>query len=376
MISFIHLLDDRLGLPSASEMHRNKECSGNRIFTLSLREKGFLRSEKLTPEAKLGDRIHASLEGDPEELERKAKEIRESCHHLASRAARQFFRQQQTTITYEHRLWYQIAGTPFFSGRPDRVYAHPSRLLDVNFKTGRGDEDEAALNYQLRTEVVLLDDAYPSVDEIGVAIIQPLVTHSPEIAIYDREARHAALLEILDIVDQTFWTETRRPGSHCRFCPARAFCPEAREYSVKWPIQVNVDALPIGQDGAEMLARVKIAKGLLNSMEEAFKEIVQENPKAIPGWWISKGKDMRAINSWRKAIEIIEGLAGEMEEAGRSEKILRALDMLTIPIGKLEAFAHNELELNSRTFEKLFESVISHKQSQGTLEPIPKRLRG
>jgi hypothetical protein len=364
------MTDERLGLPSASEMRRNKDCPGNRILVHSLREKGFLRGEVSSPEATLGQRIHASLEGEPEDLEAKAKDIRDSCDHLATKAADQFFpfpNQDPVKTIYEHRLWYKIGDTPFFSGRPDRFYVSrsASRLLDINFKTGRGDEDEAAINYQLRTEVVLLDHAYPEVDEMGVAIIQPLVTHTPEIATYDREQRNEALLEILEIVDQTFWETARFAGPHCKFCPGRAFCPEAREFSVTWPLKVNVDALPLGVEGAEILRRVKIAKKLLEGVEDEYKRLVQETPGAIEGWWIGKGKNIRYINGWKRAREIACAEVDPSLVAG----LARDFDnLLSLPIQKLEQFAFDHgIPI------KLFSPVVATKKTEGSLEPIPKK---
>jgi Protein of unknown function (DUF2800) len=359
-------IDDRHNLPSASSMARYKACPGTRMLEASLRDKGWLRKES-SPEATLGERIHASLEGEPEELERKAQDIRDSCESLCLKARDQFFGREPYDVIYEQRIWYSIQGTPYFSARPDRVYFNKDRILYPDFKTGPGDTDEVGVNTQLRAGVAILGSCYPEVERIGVAIIQPLVTHTPEIAVYDRAAIQEATLEILEIVDQTFWSTDRFAGTWCKYCPCRAFCPEARKFSVDWPLKVNVEALPVGQEGAAVLGRIKIAKKLLGDLEDEYKALVEKNPDAIPGWWIGKGKNIRYVNGWLKAKEIVCGL----DNGGALGS--QFFDLLTLPISKLEQFADEHFGIHGREFDLTFKDVISTKQTKGSLELIPKK---
>jgi hypothetical protein len=361
---------ERLDLPSASQMWRNSECHGNRILIESLREKGILgSSQEQTADSKLGDRIHASLAGEPETLERKAEETKNECEKLANKAATQFFGQEPDEfmrILYEQRFWYHIGETPFFSAKPDRLYIDSTGILDPNFKTGRNEEEDAHLNLQLRTEVVVIKHCYPEVPLIGVCIIQPWVTHTPEIALYDEEACHKALIEILEIVDATAWDDKRKAGPWCKFCPARAFCPEARELATRYPITINVDALPDGQAGAEVLEKVKIAEGILEALKSAYKQKITDEPDSIPGWWIGKGKKIRYVNGWKKAEEIALSLFEKTTAVSFD-------DLVTLPIGKLEQWADEKLELHGKAFDEAFESVICTKQTAGSLEKIPKK---
>jgi hypothetical protein len=361
------MTDERLNLPSASSMERYKACPGTRILEASLREKGWLRRES-SPEATLGERIHASLEGEPEELERKAQDIRDSCESLCLKARDQFFGREPYDVVYEQRIWYTIEGTPYFSARPDRVYFNKDRILCPDFKTLAGDTTEAGANAQLRTAVAILGSCHPEVERIGVAIIQPLVTHTPEIAVYDRAAIEEATIEILEIVDQTFWTKDRFAGTWCKFCPCRAFCSEARAFSVEWPLKVNVEALPVGQEGADVLGRIKIAKKLLGDLEDEYKRIVTENPDAIPGYWIGKGKQIRYVNGWKQARELCMAANPDLENGAELFD-----QLLSLPLGKLEQFADEHFGIHGREFDLMFRDVIATKQTKGSLELIPKK---
>src|SRR5215469_7470041 len=267
--------DERQGLSSASTMYRDAGCSGNRILTASLKEQGFIRDGqggwKPDKDCQEGLDIHASLvPGSEVALSKSAQETRDECDRIACSVVDEFFGRVVPIIIAERRFWYTIGETRFFSGQPDRVYINSERILDINFKSGRGDEEDAHLNLQLRTEVVLLKHAYPNVKEIGAAIVQPWVTHKPEIVVYDEDAMQDALVEILEIVDRTHWVKRRTAGPWCRYCPARAFCPEAKTLAIKYPYSVNVEALPVGQDGADVLEKIKIAGDLLKDLKEAY----------------------------------------------------------------------------------------------------------
>ncbi len=354
-----------MGVASASETWANRYCTGRRIFIRSLRQKKLLR-RSLSPEASIGQRIHASLEGEPENLERKAQEIRDDCARLAQRAARQYFgKGVKTEVFREERLWYLIGETPFFTGRPDEVTKGPKRLLDVNFKTGRGEEEDASLNLQLRTEVPLLKFKYPEIEEIGTAIVQPLVTHTPEIATYDEPAMHEALIEILEIVDATEWDATRTPGPWCKYCDARAFCPEARELALVSPTTIRVEALPSGGEASEMLKRVYVAEKILKAMKEAFKQNLISNPNSIPGWQISEGRKTR------KWIDLEQAIA-------HVQVYTKLENVVDIPFGNLEDVLARAWDLKGKAFRDRFQEVfgemITEERGEGWLQPVPKGL--
>jgi hypothetical protein len=363
--------EETLGLPSASDMYALSQCHGKMILTRSLVQKGMIDLSVKSVYADLGMRIHASLEGEPETLERKANDVRDSCDRLAHEAARQFgmLKGKEDEIFYEQRLWYRIGDQSFFSAKPDRVYRSGQRALDVNFKTGRGDEEESSRNTQLRTEGVCIKSNYPEIEEIGSAIIQPLVTHQPEIAVYDAEALKEAEIEILEIVDATHWDAGRKAGEWCKYCPCRPFCPEAKQLALAYPLTINLDALPLGQDGARTLEKVNTAYGILDAIWEAYAEIVKKDSAAIDGWWINNGRQLRTIKDWREIRETVANLSPESFDVEA---------LLSLPIGKLEEACAKEWGLSGKLLERRFEDTFGHaiefKQTKGSLAKMPKKM--
>lgn len=360
--------DNRLGLPSASEVYRLSKCCGSKILIDSLRTKGISLDFK-NVYASLGERIHASLEGDPETLERKAQDIRDDCDRIAKSVAFEFMPDPIYETLYEQRLWYTLSDVPFFSGKPDRACVHPEKILDVNFKTGRGEEEDAHLNLQLRTEAALLNHAYPNVPEIGVAIVQPLATHTPEIAVYGRKEILQAEAEILGIVDKAAWDPKRRAGVWCKHCPGRAFCPEAREMAINQPITISVDDLPSGESATEIMNRLNVSYDVLDALWDAFSKKVSSDPESVPGWRISSGKKVRGLPR-QKEIELAErAVENGMSVDGAMKFSITAFEEISAQAWKLKGVAFK------RKFEHVFGDLFEIRQDAGYLEKVPKRLK-
>lgn len=363
--------DDRLGLPSSSEMWRLSECSGSKILSDSLRAKG-IDLEIPNISATLGDRIHFSLEGYDMDLNLRAQEIRDDCDRIANQAASEFLGESlETEILIEERLWYKKEGIPFFSGRPDRVTVSSKRILDVNFKTGTSEEEDAVANLQMRSEVVLLHDRYPKVPNIGVLLSQPLATNQPEIAVYDLQAMKDAEIQILGIVDRSTWDKKRRAGPWCKFCPARAFCPEARELATDLPMRIKVDNLPSGDSATEMMNRLSVAYDVLDALWDAFSKKVKEEPESVPGWRINSGKKVRSL-----PIENEFDFSNAALLYGLSEEDLNLTKKFSITA--FESVAAKKWGLKGKEFKKKFNEVFGKffdvRQGAGYLEKIPKRL--
>ncbi|HTD17843.1 MAG TPA: DUF2800 domain-containing protein [Chthoniobacterales bacterium] len=361
-------------LASASQMWRLANCEGSKNYVRSLREAGILRKILAGPEATIGTRIHAFLEGLPEDLHVTEEEIASACERLASLVVQQTWNCTDAKIAYEQRLTYRISDVPFFTGKPDRVYFEPSDgpepldAININFKTGRLESIESHLNLQLRTENVLIKHSFPSIQQIAAAIVEPMVSFKPNVVIYDEAALKEAESEILEIVDKAEWGKKRTPGEWCGHCPARAWCPEAKEMALGHPLKIDVKALPRGQAASELLTRIETGYKVLDAIWEAYKTICLEELGAVPGWHVSEGSDVRYI----KDIARLHEIAGEYDIATTD------LVKTTVPIGKLEERAKKALKLTGKAFDKkfdeLFWTVIGKTHKAGPLQRIPKNL--
>jgi Protein of unknown function (DUF2800) len=360
-------------LASASQMWRHAKCKGNRILIRSLRDRQLIR-EVSTPEATVGTKIHAALEGLPEQLELTEQDVKDDCERLAKLILNETLGTARLEETlYEERFTYKIDGIPFFTGKPDRVYRTRYGLSNINFKTGRRESIASSLNLQLRTEVVLLYHHFKAWP-IYAAIAEPLVSKEPEIVKYGKDELRQAEAEILEIVDATEWVSERKAGPWCGHCPARAFCPEAKALAIDQPLYFFTKALPRGEQGAQMLEHIETAYSILDKMWDEFKHIVQTELGSIPGWHISEGKNVRVLFP-DKAAKLAADLVGTDYEENPYDLIetkmsVSALEKLMAKYWGITT----TVKAFKKKFGETFKAAITYKQTEGGLERIPKKL--
>ena len=88
---------------------------------------------------------------------------------------------------------------------------------------------------QLRDQAVLLDFNVPLLSEVGVVVVQPLVTHSPEICVYKRADLVRARDELYARVNASNNPNSPRKAGdvQCKFCRAKSGCPEYNAWAGK-----------------------------------------------------------------------------------------------------------------------------------------------
>ncbi len=115
-------------------------------------------------------------------------------------------------------------GTELFTGTPDvvRVYQQPRVVAVEDFKYGRIEVQEAALNLQLRAYLVMVAEVHQA-DWYYGCLIQPRTTNRPHIVRYDRNDIALARLEIKEIWKACHAADAPRTPSisACVFCHGR-----------------------------------------------------------------------------------------------------------------------------------------------------------
>jgi len=233
----------------------------------------------------------------------------------------------------EKRFYYRQGITARFSGQPDYVLIDGTRALDINYKTGRKEALSAADNLQLRTEIVLLKHNYPELTEISGVIDEPFVTWDPERVIYREADLLKAENQILGFVDRADWEkETRVPGPWCEYCPARAYCREARGYIQTIPnpeVGAIMEQLPRGELGVQLWEKIKVAKKLLATLEETYEKILEDEPDALPGYLLPKeGKARRIVPYPAKLKTALAAYLNDEEIDGCAEYRLGKIEEL------------------------------------------------
>jgi hypothetical protein len=302
-------------------MWRLANCPGSQSLITSLRQVGkyyelpnldaqsglemhdWLAVQALGRTMQPGDLING-LSADQRTVTKKAVEIREQLINdwLGGRSA------PDNQPIVEKRFYYRQRLTVRFSGQPDFILIDSTRALNINYKTGRKEAQAVADNLQLRTEIVLLKHNFPFLTEITAAIDEPFVTWDPELVLYMGEDLLKAEAQILAFVDRADWErEVRVAGPWCEYCPARAYCREARLYIETIPNPALIEELPRGQEGAILWRKLKVAKKLLDDWEAAYEKMLEAEPDALPGYVLpERGRARRRVLDPAKFKEALQ----------------------------------------------------------------------
>jgi hypothetical protein len=225
-------------------------------------------------------------------------------------------------VDRERRLWALRPEdlSPLYSGQPDGVALWGEDLAAVwDFKTGRVPVPPAEINWQLRSLAALAAENYQVTERLVVAIIQPWVSPGLTVAEYSakdiREAQDACEEVAVRALTPG---QPRIPGEdQCRFCRAKAYCPEAAEF-LRQRSQVTIADGPNGEvvDGRQ-LSKLLDALPLVRRLDKAIvaraKAMLAEHPDSVPGYRLKPGIPREKIvdvgGVWKRAAVL--GIDGE-----------------------------------------------------------------
>ena len=363
--------DDRDNLPSASGIERLYLCPGSRALEQTV------PPEPESKDAASGTRIHAALaefanrnrEPEPGTLEEREIETFEMCAGMYDDLVFRWINPNAPTPPTmqktEQREWLlNDELNQVFSGQYDVLILDGTRALCLDYKTGHGDQTESIGNLQLRALAVLVAENY-NVTEVTVAIIQPWVSMTPQLCTYDLAALTQARTEVLNILFRSEDPNAPRvPGEkQCKFCGARAICPEANATVATLAILRTQQIEPV--DLLKMLEVVGPAKKVIEALEARAKYLLEADPTSLPGWTLEEGASRRSIRDPRAAFSQLSNAVSAEEFAG----------CCAVKISELEKrFTTN---MRTRTglkagecrnqFEQLLRGIIERKVSASSL---------
>jgi len=330
------IADERERLPSASSMERLALCPGSFLLEAQHGEK------TTTADADLGNRIHEWLAWKRVPLAPEEQELADTCNEQTKRLFDEWSDSHRGAVNFdtvrEVRIWARDADglERTWSGKPDFVAIiecadGKRRALVVDYKTGRGDVTQAAGNMQLRALAVLVAEEY-SVQEVRVAIVQPLAGR-PTVCDYDDIALAVAYVEINAIVRRAMTPgQERKPNpSACKYCSAKAACPEGRNLALAMaqPLPRNFGAILLTpEEMAGFLHAARAAEAIIESVRDKARRMLEADEKAIPGWRLKPGVARESITDPQKVFDRVAALGATPE---------RFLGAVTVAKGKLES---------------------------------------
>ena len=307
------MIDERAALPSASSAGRYFTCPGSFLL-----EQQVTDPERSSEDANVGNKIHAWLAGEPfGTLTDDQRELALDCVRQRKELAESVLGVGPYHTRLEVRLWfYDELFNKSWSGKPDVIYARGNRALIIDYKTGRGSVENAVGNLQLRALAVLLAESDTELEEITVAIIQPLAGE-PSTCTYVRLDLDRARVEINKVM-----ARVKRPGQPrvpstdaCKYCRAKTICPEAQAVVETLPATVQKESGEIMMSPdqiAAFLDKIPLAEAVIESVRGKARRILEAGG-AIPGWKLKPG-------AVRESITRPEVVFGRFVQAGGTQE--------------------------------------------------------
>jgi len=248
--------DPRHGVPSASGMYRLANCPPS--FEMERGRKG-----TSSDDAASGTRIHKALEtGDFSDLSLSEQETANMCMAQMQRVVTDWLGSHEDSADasfHELRLGLTTAGATvkvgdfphqyLVTGQADYIGLQDASSIIIDYKTGRGEYDDAASNDQLRTLAVLTARHF-RLTSVRVVLIQPWAG-KPTVADFGpgalSEARHWLMHVLTNAAQST--PADRRAGDWCQYCKALDVCEVARNKALE-PIETMALTLPTDPETA------------------------------------------------------------------------------------------------------------------------------
>jgi len=213
---------------SASSAQADALCVGR-----FLAQKGL--PDTKSDDAAFGTAVHEALyKKSSDGLTVEQEDIYESCVKIEKKVIEAYFGAgvENMQEIRENRFWVHWPDKLRHSGQVDCAYRKGTKALIVEYKALPGQVPTSPNNLQLRDQVVVVNANTPLLAEIAVVVIQPLVTHTPEITVYSRDDIEKAGRILHERVRASNAGGKRTAGEvQCKFCKAKMQCGEYQSWA-------------------------------------------------------------------------------------------------------------------------------------------------
>lgn len=350
--------DERAGAPSASSMDRLYACAGSHQASAGIED---VESDA----ARSGSRIHALIAGEDVDTPTSGElEMAATCLEMAERLVKDEFGntiEQCDKVTREERLW---STGRTYSGKADLVVSVWDETIVVDYKTGRGEVESPNNNKQLRTLAVLASKhSLEPMKRIGVAIVQPLATSTPEVVWYTAGDIELARAELDWVVSQSAIPDAKRVAGEvqCKYCPAKSRCPEANSVVAALTLIPEAIMALSSEQLSQRLDACKLAESVIEAVRDEAKRRL-ESGEAVAGWEMKAGNTRESITDAQEVYTRFDAAGGTIDQF---------MSAVTVAKAKLQdayklATGAKGKELSNR-MESLLSGCVETKQNAPSL---------
>ena len=375
--------DERRGSTSASNAQADSLCEGRHQAQLGL-------PEEVSPEAASGTQIHAALAeqvregqnvGSLASLTGEQRDIFDACREIEKKLIGAFFGDAPTKdnrVFREQRYWVNIKSGDtvlHHSGKPDVVVRRAERALVLDYKTGPAEAPDSPKNQQLRDLAVLVRGNL-IVPVVGVAIVQPLATYTPDICLYDKPALDQAEKEMFERVRKSNAANPSRVAGEvqCKYCRAKDHCAAysvwaGSQLPVAKPLPLPLISVPVVDwspaqrtQFCESLSVITAAFKWVEDCKDHLKELLASDPLSVPGWSLKEGAKRESVTDAQAVFDRFIALGGKVEQF-----------MPTVEVGKgklkdaLRAVTGAKGKGLDQSLSKLLQGCVEVKQNKPSL---------
>jgi hypothetical protein len=229
-------------------------------------------------------------------------------------------------VRFEDRLWVRDREWNLVcSGQLDYVLVWQNRILIIDWKSGRGDVEQAAGNPQLRVQAVCAYQEFAdsilerySEIEIAVAIVQPYSSSQGAFTHALYEGRNVLKYAEAKVIHDGRLTvlegQPRIPGLvQCKYCRFSRDCPEASALAALIPAKAasGTDWMdrPVTADELNLY---KLAEKIIEARKGKARVQLEADPESIPGYVLKETagrKEADPVMAWAKIGINIGGAA-------------------------------------------------------------------
>ena len=282
--------DERENKPSASKGGDYEQCPGKHRMELPF-------EDVTSPEASEGNDVHQWLDDeDSIELTGEALQLAYHCKAQREMIMEMVFPDREHNppeIYKEKRIWYRRKR---YSGKTDWIAVSGRRGLILDYKCGRIPVPEAQFNPQLRWYTTLVAREF-KLEEVAVCIVQPRCG-KPSLYTYDKDGIARCRQRVLSTLRRIESDNPRLVAgeSQCRYCKAKAVCPEVAKKQLAITTLRDVQELA-PSDLVKALDLVPLVESRCKQLKERAKEVLLRDERFLPGYKLKDGNIKRTVTS-------------------------------------------------------------------------------